>query len=158
MVTPDSSPEGSPKSPYLHFGNGEPSHNGNGKPKHIIKPKPRRAMSSFDNLIVLANHQERLEGARKMVWRDKGEPAVELIDLWECIVHAGRGGLRKWLSTALITSKLTSILGSATMGFVIRATLNLVLALVRISKIKRYFDQWIPRYQTPDGWYAGSTG
>ena len=71
MATSDSSPEPSP----IHF-------------------KPRRAVVSFDNLVALANHQERLKEARKMVWRDRGEPAVELVDIWECAGHAGRGGLR----------------------------------------------------------------
>lgn len=55
---------------------------------------PRRAIESFENLVALANHQERLKGARKIIWRDRGEPAVELEDLWECLEHAGRGGMR----------------------------------------------------------------
>jgi hypothetical protein len=29
-----------------------------------------------------------------MVWRDRGEPAVEVHDLWECLEHGVRGGLR----------------------------------------------------------------
>ena len=58
-------------------------------------PPPRRyTIASFDNLIVLANHEERLREARKMVWRDRGEPAVEVHDLWECLEHGIRGGLR----------------------------------------------------------------
>ena len=55
---------------------------------------PRQAVTSFENLVALANYQERLKEARKMVWRDKGQPIVELQDLWECLEHAGRGGLR----------------------------------------------------------------
>ena len=55
---------------------------------------PKQAMASFDNLVALANHQERLKEARKMVWRDRGEPAVELDDIWDCLEHAGRGGIR----------------------------------------------------------------
>lgn len=46
--------------------------------------------------MVLANYEERLEKlkeARKMVWRDRGEPAVEVGDLWECVEHSVRGGL-----------------------------------------------------------------
>lgn len=59
-----------------------------------FRPLPKRAMASFDNLVALANHQERLREARKMVWRDRGEPAVELDDIWDCLEHAGRGGIR----------------------------------------------------------------
>jgi hypothetical protein len=55
---------------------------------------PRQAVTSFENLVALANYQERLKEARKMVWRDKGQPIVELQDLWECLEHAGQGGLR----------------------------------------------------------------
>jgi hypothetical protein len=54
----------------------------------------RYARASFDNLVVLANYEERLREARKMVWRDRGEPAVEVHDLWECFEHGVRGGLR----------------------------------------------------------------
>lgn len=50
-------------------------------------------MPSFDNLVALANHQERLRDARKMVWRDKGEQAVDLLDISDCAGHAGRGAL-----------------------------------------------------------------
>lgn len=60
-----------------------------------IQFAPRRAMASFENLVALANHQERLREARKIVWRQRGEPAVELEDLWECMEHAGRGGLSR---------------------------------------------------------------
>jgi hypothetical protein len=63
------------------------------EPIRPIRPSPKRAMVSFDNLVALANHQERLKEARKMVWRDRGEPATELCDIWECLAHAGRGGL-----------------------------------------------------------------
>ena len=56
---------------------------------------PRRyTVTSFDNLVVLANYEERLREARRMVWRDRGEPAVEVHDLWECLDHGTRGGLR----------------------------------------------------------------
>jgi hypothetical protein len=61
-----------------------------------FQPVPKRAMASFDNLVALANHQERLKEARKMVWRDRGEPAVELNDIWECGEHAGKGGMSMW--------------------------------------------------------------
>ena len=54
----------------------------------------RYTVSSFDNLVVLANYEERLREARRMVWRDRGEPAVEVHDLWECLEHGTSGGLR----------------------------------------------------------------
>jgi hypothetical protein len=69
--------------------------------RHAQTPRPRhpprrytRAIASFDNLVVLANYEEHLREARKMVWRDRGEPAVEVHDLWECLEHGLRGGLR----------------------------------------------------------------
>src|SRR5712672_450351 len=56
---------------------------------------PRRsAIASFDNLVVLANYEEHLREARKMVWRDRGEPAVDIYDIHECLVHSVRGALR----------------------------------------------------------------
>jgi hypothetical protein len=63
-----------------------------------LRPLPKRAMASFDNLVALANHQERLKEAKKMVWRDRGEPAVEMKDIWECVEHAGRGGMSAWFA------------------------------------------------------------
>ena len=53
---------------------------------------PRRAMASFENLVALANHQERLKEAKKLVWRDKGQPIVEIETLQECFTHAMSGG------------------------------------------------------------------
>ena len=55
---------------------------------------PRRAIASFDNLVVLANYEEHLREARKMVWRDRGEPAVDIHDINECLVYGARGALR----------------------------------------------------------------
>ncbi|KAF8626730.1 hypothetical protein AX17_006496 [Amanita inopinata Kibby_2008] len=81
---------------------------------------PRRAMASFENLVALANHQERLRGARKMVWRDKGEPVVELDGLGACLQHAAKGGFRSGL-----------------LAFNIRACVNLVLALLRMKRVPR---------------------
>ncbi|KAF8432934.1 hypothetical protein L210DRAFT_3412832 [Boletus edulis BED1] len=80
---------------------------------------PRHAVVSFENLVALANHQE-LKEARKIIWRDRGEPAVDLTDVWECIEHAGRGGLR-----------------AGAVAFAIRAGLNLVLATLRFGKIQK---------------------
>ncbi|KIM77310.1 hypothetical protein PILCRDRAFT_622510 [Piloderma croceum F 1598] len=85
-------------------------------------PVPKRAMASFDNLVALANHQERLKEARKMVWRDRGEPAVELNKIWECGEHAGKGGMR-----------------AASLAFAIRASFNLVLALIRLRRVRKEY-------------------
>ncbi|OBZ70095.1 hypothetical protein A0H81_09796 [Grifola frondosa] len=60
----------------------------------FIQFAPKRAMASFENLVVLANYEERLREAKKAVWRDRGEKPAELEDLWECLEHASRGGLR----------------------------------------------------------------
>jgi len=54
----------------------------------------KRAMASFDNLVALANYQERLKDARKVIWRDRGESVQELTSLKECFEHAAKGGLR----------------------------------------------------------------
>lgn len=57
---------------------------------------PKRAMASFENLVALANHQERLKEAKKMVWRDKGQPVVEMGTLQECLTHAVSGGFSEF--------------------------------------------------------------
>ncbi|KAF8885816.1 hypothetical protein BD779DRAFT_1442157 [Infundibulicybe gibba] len=92
-------------------------------PQRSSRPQPRRnqsAMASFENLVALANHQERLREARKMVWRDRGEPVAE-IDGWrECVVHAASGGFR-----------------SGGLAFIIRACVNIVLAAIRIHRVPR---------------------
>ncbi|KZT06541.1 uncharacterized protein LAESUDRAFT_679565 [Laetiporus sulphureus 93-53] len=83
---------------------------------------PKRAVASFENLVVLANYEERLREARRIVWRDRGEKPADLSDLWECLEHAGRGGMRAgWL------------------GFSIRAGVNLILLMTRIKKIPRKY-------------------
>jgi len=73
-------------------------------------PPPRRyTIASFDNLVVLANYEEHLREARRMVWRDRGERAVEVHDLWECLEHGVRGGLRtSYLLSGLETEELIS--------------------------------------------------
>ncbi|KAH9985217.1 hypothetical protein BJV74DRAFT_886347 [Russula compacta] len=82
---------------------------------------PRRsAIASFDNLVVLANYEEHLREARKIVWRDRGEPAVDILDIRECLVHGARGGLR-----------------AGAIAFAIRSGVNLVLLLARIKKVSR---------------------
>ncbi|KAH9833869.1 uncharacterized protein C8Q71DRAFT_179302 [Rhodofomes roseus] len=84
----------------------------------FIQFTPKRAMASFENLVALANYEERLREARKIVWRDRGEKPVELHDLWECAEHAGRGGMR-----------------AGGLAFAIRAGVNLILLLTRIKRI-----------------------
>lgn len=60
---------------------------------------PKRALKSFDNLVALANDQEVLrQAARKLVWRDRGEPVVQIHDLEDCFMHALKGGARAYLS------------------------------------------------------------
>ncbi|KAF9459161.1 hypothetical protein BDZ94DRAFT_1300726 [Collybia nuda] len=103
-----------------YSGTSSPSESLPPTPSEGIHFTPRRAMASFDNLVALANHQERLKEARKMVWRDRGQPVVELETLRECLEHAAAGGFR-----------------SATLAFNIRACINLVLALIRIHKVPR---------------------
>ena len=58
-------------------------------------------MASFENLVALANYEERLREARRIVWRDRGEKPVELDDLWECAEHAGRGAMSESRSRTL---------------------------------------------------------
>ena len=62
------------------------------KPSYI-QFTPKRSIPSFENLVALANYEEGLKGARKIVWRDRGELPVEIHDLWECLKHSTRGGL-----------------------------------------------------------------
>lgn len=81
-------------------------------------------MVSFENLVALANYQERIKGARKILWRDKGQPVADLATLGECVNHAATGGLR-----------------SATLAFNIRATFNILLALLKMRKAPR--SQWL---------------
>ncbi|KAF7344435.1 hypothetical protein MSAN_01924700 [Mycena sanguinolenta] len=78
---------------------------------------------SFENLVALANAQERIKDARKIVWRDRGEPVVDILDLYQCLEHAGKGGLR-----------------AAGLGFSIRAAFNVFLALIKLRKVPR--AQW----------------
>ncbi|KAI0684187.1 hypothetical protein BC835DRAFT_1310648 [Cytidiella melzeri] len=79
---------------------------------------PRRAIASFENLVALANYEERLREARKIVWRDRGEKPVELDSLWECFEHGGRGGLR-----------------AGTLAFAIRSGVNFILLMTRIKQV-----------------------
>ncbi|KAJ7496788.1 hypothetical protein FB451DRAFT_1208789 [Mycena latifolia] len=92
--------------------------------KPMDKISRRQQMVSFENLVALANYQERIKDARKVLWRDKGQPVADLPTLRDCLEHAAMGGLR-----------------SATLAFNIRACLNLFLALLRIRRVPR--AQWL---------------
>ncbi|KAF9264654.1 hypothetical protein L218DRAFT_862001 [Marasmius fiardii PR-910] len=100
----------------------------------------KRAMTSFENLValansqetlryVLANRKETLKGARKMVWRDRGEPVVELADIEECLKWAVKGGFR-----------------AAGLAFNIRACFSLVLALIKIRSLPRKYRLTLIRH------------
>ncbi|KAH9056355.1 hypothetical protein EDB87DRAFT_1637449 [Lactarius vividus] len=75
------------------------------EPQRRLIPR-RPTVASFDNLVVLANYEERLREARRMVWRDRGEPAVEVHDLWECLEHGTGGGLRRRMRISLVRHAL----------------------------------------------------
>ncbi|KAH9947201.1 hypothetical protein B0H21DRAFT_822120 [Amylocystis lapponica] len=87
-----------------------------------IQFAPKRAMASFENLVALANYEERLLEARKIVWRDRGERPIEIQDIWECFEHAGRGGLR-----------------AGSLAFAIRSGVNLILLLTRIKSVPKSY-------------------
>ena len=72
--------------------------------KEEVHFTPKRAMASFENLVAMANHQERLKEARKMVWRDKGQPVVAVETLEACLEHALTGGLREFFPSLCISS------------------------------------------------------
>ena len=61
-----------------------------------LQVAPRQAIASFENLVALANYEERIREARKIVWRDRGEKPVELEGLWECAEHAAKGAISAW--------------------------------------------------------------
>lgn len=98
-------------------------------------------MASFDNLVVLANYEEHLREARRMVWRDRGEPAVEIHDLWECLEHGVRGGLRTFQPLMFFSCPEMNapfFTGAGTLAFTIRSGVNLILLLARIRKVPRF--------------------
>lgn len=112
------------------------------------KASIRRAMTSFENLVALANYQEHLKyvlknrkdtlnEARKMVWRDRGEPVVELADVEECFKWALKGGMRKFLVYLAERYSLILYTGAASLAFNARACFNIVLALIRLPSIPR---------------------
>ena len=92
-------------SPVNHR-NGSPDPSAPSSPGEGIRFTPKRAMramASFDNLVALANYQERLKDARRVVWRDRGEQTVELQTVRECLEHAARGGIRMYPTTFILT-------------------------------------------------------
>ena len=97
---------------------------------------PSRAIRSFENLVALANDQERLRDARKMVWRDRGEPAVELRTLRGCLQHALKGALRACCSPPRLDI-LNALAGAASLAFGIRSGFNLFVLLFRILRRPR---------------------
>jgi hypothetical protein len=102
---------------------------------------PRRsAIASFDNLVVLANYEEHLREARKMVWRDRGEPAVDIHDIHECLVYGVRGALRAYSFRRPLPVRNfipCRYIGAGTIAFAIRSGVNLVLLLGRIKKLSK---------------------
>jgi len=72
--------------------NGDQERSDDGRSSSVLSFTPRRAMASFENLVAMANHQERLKEARKMVWRDRGQPVVQVDTLQQCLRHAMAGG------------------------------------------------------------------
>ena len=118
------------------------------KPSYI-QFTPKRSIPSFENLVALANYEERLKGARKIVWRDRGELPVEIHDLWECLKHSTRGGLSEFNRLASVRAPNLTIfgLGAGTLAFVIRAGVNFILLLTRLKRIKRYGACWCVRHR-----------
>lgn len=93
--------------------------------------------------MVLANYEERLKEARKMVWRDRGEPAVEVGDLWECLEHGTRGGLStsSFLLSGCAFGRFVDgyiNIGAATLAFAIRSGINFFILMARIKNFPRY--------------------
>ncbi|KAF9076157.1 hypothetical protein BDP27DRAFT_1389599 [Rhodocollybia butyracea] len=99
------------------------------------KASIRRAILSYENLValadaqerlkyVLANRRETLKEARRIVWRDKGEPVAELADVEECLKWALKGGFR-----------------AAGLAFNVRACFNIVLALIRLPSVPK--KHWV---------------
>ncbi|KAF7301198.1 hypothetical protein MIND_00684500 [Mycena indigotica] len=90
-------------------------------PPYPKRPKLNHSNDlSFENLVSLAIHRDRLGDARKVLWRDKGEPIIYLSTLRQCLDHAVAGTAR-----------------SATLGFTIRASFNLLLALIKARRIPK---------------------
>ncbi|KAI5993509.1 hypothetical protein EDD15DRAFT_2135963, partial [Pisolithus albus] len=103
---------------------------------------PRRAIESFENLVALANHQERLKGARKIIWRDRGAPAVELEDLWECLELSLSGFIHHIWSHGL-PRYMAFPAGAGTVAFMLRAGLNVILASLRLGRVPNHKQPYV---------------
>ncbi|KDQ15512.1 hypothetical protein BOTBODRAFT_108502 [Botryobasidium botryosum FD-172 SS1] len=86
------------------------------------------ASASFENLVALANDQERWHDARRMVWRDRGEPPVVLEGIPEIFEHAWKGGLRAGILAFGIRSGINMFL---LLFKILRAPSSLRFALIR---------------------------
>ena len=106
-------------------------------PSYLNSAVPRRAIRSFENLVALANDQERLRDARKMVWRDRGEPAVELSTIRQCLEHALRGGSRTY-SGNIPGCNLSLLIGAGVLAFGIRSGFNIFVLLFRLLRLPRF--------------------
>lgn len=109
------------------------------KPSYI-QFTPKRSIASFENLVALANYEERLRDARKIVWRDRGELPAEIHDLWECFKHAAKGGLSELGFLVSSERRNLTVIGSGagSLAFITRAGVNLILLLPRLKRVKRH--------------------
>ena len=83
-----------------------------------------------------------------MVWRDKGQPVVEMETLQECFTHAMSGGFSEFYLPFKVFSYFMFFFnpqGSATLAFNIRASVNVILALIRIHRMPRLAYSRIPK-------------
>ncbi|PVF95509.1 hypothetical protein CPB86DRAFT_711129 [Serendipita vermifera] len=88
----------------------------------LTKESRKQFRQSYENLVALANAQEALVQTRRMVWRDRGEPATELDSVEECFEHALRGGAR-----------------AAGLGFGIRSGVNIFLLIFKVFRTPKSF-------------------
>ncbi|KAB5594149.1 hypothetical protein CTheo_2365 [Ceratobasidium theobromae] len=87
------------------------------------------AARSFENLVALARDQEFRRGAKKLVWRSRGENPANLKTFEECFNHAWKGGKR-----------------AGTLAFGIRAGVNLFLLLFRVLRTPKKFQFSLVRH------------
>ncbi|KAJ7708217.1 hypothetical protein B0H17DRAFT_452825 [Mycena rosella] len=91
------------------------------EPTEFSRSQP---MVYFKNAVALASYEERIKSVRNFVWRDQGQSVTDLSTLRDCLEHAAIGGFR-----------------SAALAFNIRASFNLLLALIKMRKVPR--AQWL---------------
>ncbi|CAG7853131.1 SubName: Full=Uncharacterized protein {ECO:0000313/EMBL:CCA72720.1} [Serendipita indica DSM 11827] len=87
-----------------------------------LRSQSKQIRQSYENLVALANAQEALKQTRRAVWRDRGEPPVELTSVEECFEHAMRGGAR-----------------AGGLGFGIRSGVNIFILLFKIFRTPKSF-------------------